>query len=62
MEEGEALRIGREAVQAAIEEVGDGRKALAKELEKRAAQDPRVFEAFAIAGHLIVSAGQEKKH
>lgn len=62
MEESEALRIGREAVKTAIEEVGDDKQALAKELEKRVAQDARVFEAFAIAGHLIVASAQEQKH
>jgi hypothetical protein len=62
MEESEALRIGREAVQTAIKKVGADKRALAEELEKRAKRNKKVFEAFAIAGHLMVSSAQEKKH
>lgn len=62
MTEAEALRIGREAVQAATRKFGDDKKAIDAELDKRAGREPKLFEAFAIAGHLIVSAGQEQKH
>lgn len=62
MEENEALRISREAVKAAHGKVGDDKQALAQELERRTAQDPKLFEAFRIAGHLIVAAKQAHRH
>lgn len=62
MEESEALRIGREAVQAAKQKFGDDEKAIAHELELRARRDRNLFEAFAIVGHLLVSASQGESH
>lgn len=62
MNEAEALRIGREAVQAVRERVGDNRAALERELDLIAKRDPRVFEAFRIAGHMLVERDQEQNH
>jgi hypothetical protein len=62
MTEDEALQIGRVAVESARQRVGDNRKALIAELQSQTERDPKLMEAFAVAGHLIVRAAQEVKH
>jgi hypothetical protein len=62
MEENEALQTAREAVRAAHRNAGDDKQAFERELDRRIAQDPKLFEAFRIAGHLIVAATQEQRH
>lgn len=62
MEENEALRIGREAVRAVTERLGDDRAAVEKELEKLALSDRRLLEALAIVGRLMLSGKQDNQH
>lgn len=62
MTEGEALRIGRQAIEDARKRVGDQQEALIKETENRIANDPQVEQAFRVAGHLILQSQQETRH
>jgi hypothetical protein len=62
MTEGEALQIGCKAVEDARKRVGVDKNALQKELEKMMETDPELFEAFALAGELILRSEQEPKH
>lgn len=62
MTDDEALRIGREVVEAARERVGANKQALRKELEARIETDPKTMEAFAQAGRLLLTSKQEPQH
>jgi hypothetical protein len=62
MTEGEALQIGRQAVEDARERVGDDKNAVERELQEKAGTDPELMTAFALAGHLILRSQQEQKH
>lgn len=62
MTDDEALRIGREAVEAARERVGTNKQKLRKELEARIRTDPKTMEAFALAGQLLLTSKQETQH
>jgi hypothetical protein len=62
MTEGEALQIGRKAVEDARKRVGDDKNALERELEKRIETDYELMVAFALAGHLILQSMQEPQH
>ena len=58
----EALRIGREAVEDARKRVGDKQEELIEVIEKRLATEPRLSEAFAQTGHLLLRSLQETRH
>lgn len=62
MTESEALQIGREAAKAVAERVGGDKAAITRELDRLADTDRKLFEAFAIAGHLMLSATQDHQH
>jgi hypothetical protein len=62
MTDDEALQIGRQAVEDARRQVGGNNETLLKELEARAAGDPRVAEAYAQTGTLLLCASQNLKH
>jgi hypothetical protein len=62
MTDDEALRIGRKAIEAARERVGENKQTLIKELETRIDTDPKTMEAFAHAGQLILKSLQETHH
>jgi hypothetical protein len=62
MTEGEALQIGRQAVEDARKRVGVDKNALERELEAKAGTDPELMTAFALAGHLILRSQQDQKH
>ncbi|SEI41957.1 hypothetical protein [Paraburkholderia diazotrophica] len=59
----EALRIGRQAVEEARQQVGGNCKdELLKGIEKQASEKPEVAEAFRVVGHLLLDSHQETKH
>lgn len=62
MTDDEALRIGREAVEAARDRVGCNKQELAKDLETRIEIDPETMEAFAHVGRLFLTSQQETQH
>jgi hypothetical protein len=62
MTEGEALQIGRQAVEDARKRVGVDKNALQKELEAKIEADPELFAAFALVGNLILRSQQDQKH
>ncbi|MPW16940.1 hypothetical protein GCT13_08345 [Paraburkholderia sp. CNPSo 3157] len=63
MTHGEALRIGRQAIEEARKQVGGNDKdELLKGIEKQASEKPEVAEAFRVVGHLLLDSRQETKH
>ncbi|AIO25719.1 hypothetical protein CEQ23_22500 [Burkholderia cepacia] len=61
MNEDQALRIGRKAVEDARKRVGNDRNALLQELEKGTKKNTETMQAFAIAGRLFLQASQATK-
>ncbi|KVF22916.1 hypothetical protein WJ06_10180 [Burkholderia cepacia] len=61
MNEDQALRIGRKAVEDARRRVGNDRNALLQELEKGTKKNTETMQAFAIAGRLLLQASQATK-
>jgi len=61
MNEDQALRIGRKAIEDARKRVGNDRNALLQELEKGTKTNTETMQAFAIAGRLFLQASQATK-
>lgn len=61
MTEADALQIGRTAVLEAKQAVGSEPQVWFAEIVRRAAEDVRIAEAFAVAGFLDVQASQAEK-
>lgn len=62
MDEGEAIRIARGAVQDAMKEHGDNNERAFQELQEMAEKDPQLNHALAMVGFMAVQADQAFKH
>lgn len=62
MTEDEALRMARAAVQEAVRRHGNQRQSLMAALEREAAENPELMEAFAITGYLTDESSVAEKH